>query len=97
MNHNAKSFKTRSKAPWSVDRYGRLIAGISVLMFSLLSVLHHPFWIVCTLFSSANLILTSLTDVCLVRNFLLRLGAKEREDLFHPGGSIRNDDFAREK
>lgn len=80
----------RTGVPWSVDRWGRLIAGVSVLAFTALALLHHPYWIAGTLFSAFNLVVTSLTDACPVRRVLLFFGAREREDLYLPGGAPRN-------
>lgn len=80
----------RASVPWSVDRWGRLIAGVSVLAFTALALLHHPYWIAGTLFSAFNLVVTSLTDACPVRRVLMMLGAREREDLYLPGGTPRN-------
>lgn len=79
------------RKPWSVDRWGRLLAGSFTLLFTTLGVLHDPLWLAGTLLGAANLVVTALTDRCLLRDVLLRLGAKEREDLFLPGGSVRLD------
>ncbi len=79
----------RQSAPWSVDRWGRLLSGTLILTFTLLGLFHHPVWLYVTACVSASLIMTSLTDRCLVRRALLALGAKEREDLFLPGGVVR--------
>ncbi|MCK6473382.1 MAG: DUF2892 domain-containing protein [Planctomycetes bacterium] len=76
-------------APWSVDRWGRLIAGLGVLACTLLALLHDPRWLYGALFAGLNLIASALTDCCPVHNLLIRLGAREREDLFLPGGSLR--------
>lgn len=78
-------------SPWAVDRIGRLIAGAAVLCFALLAVSHHPWWLGAVLIVGANLILTSLIDRCFLRDLLVRFGAKEREELFLPGGAIRPD------
>lgn len=75
--------------PWSVDRWGRLIAGASVLVCTALGLLHHQLWLVGSLMCAFNLVLTSFTDRCAVRALLRRLGAREREDLFVPGGAPR--------
>ena len=75
--------------PWDVARVGRLLAGAGVLVVKLLGLQHHPGWLLGTLAVALNLVLTALTDHCVMRNLLLRLGAKEREDLFLPGGAVR--------
>jgi hypothetical protein len=78
-----------STRPWSVDRWGRLLAGSGILLMTVLSIVHHPAWLMGTLLASANLIITALTDRCPVHDVLIRLGAREREDVFFPGGSVR--------
>lgn len=75
--------------PWSVDRWGRLIAGTFVLLFTLLGLLHQQFWLFGSLTCAVNLVLTSVTDRCMIRRLLMRLGAREREELFLPGGMPR--------
>ena len=77
--------------PWSVDRWGRLLAGSGIMLATTLGILHNPAWLGLALLSSGNLVLTSITDHCVLRNTLLRLGAREREDLFLPGGVPRSD------
>lgn len=76
--------------PWSAERWGRFLAGCSVLGFSVLGLAVHPYFFAGTLLAAANLILTSLTDRCALRAMLHRLGVKEREDLYLPGGRPRN-------
>ncbi len=75
--------------PWSIDRYGRLIAGLSILFCTALSILHSTWWMWGALACGANLLITSLTDRCVLKALLLRLGAREREDIFLPGGRLR--------
>lgn len=76
--------------PWSAERWGRFLAGCSVLGFSVLGLAVHPYFLAGTLLAAANLILTSLTDRCALRSILHRLGVKEREDLYLPGGRPRD-------
>jgi hypothetical protein len=78
----------KSRQIWSVERLGRLICGASLLMFGGLTFVH-PAWLIGTLLCAANLVITSITDRCALRALLLRLGAREREDLFLPGGAPR--------
>ena len=76
--------------PWSVDRWGRLIVGASILFFMVLGLLVHPLWLWGSVLAAINLIATSLTNRCPMHALLMRLGAVEREDLFWPGGRLRN-------
>lgn len=77
------------RRPWEVARWGRLFAGAGVILFVTLGFCVDPLWNLGTLCIAANLFVTALTDRCPVRDTLLRLGAKEREDLFLPGGKVR--------
>lgn len=75
--------------PWEVARWGRLLAGAGTIFFTVLGLLHHPAWLAGTLGISFQLVVTALTDRCPMRNALLKLGCREREDLFEPGGRVR--------
>ncbi|MCK6472872.1 MAG: hypothetical protein L6R28_14105 [Planctomycetes bacterium] len=77
------------RRPWEVARWGRLLAGASTLAFTVLGMLVDPLWHIGTLLGALNLVVTAVTDRCVLRDALLRLGAKEREDLFLPGGGVR--------
>ncbi len=77
------------RVPWSVDRWGRLLAGSGILGFTVLGMCVHPAWFAGTLLASLNLLITSFTNRCIFHDVLIRLGAKEREDLFLPGGIPR--------
>lgn len=65
------------------------MSGSLALLFALLALLHHPHWLWGVIAIASNLVLTSLTDKCQVHDLLVRLGAREREDLFLPGGRLR--------
>ncbi len=82
------------RRPWSVDRWGRLLAGSGVLFFTTLGLAHHPLWLFLTVAVAGSLVVTSLTDRCALRDFLIWLGAREREDLFYPGGVRRPEPWA---
>ena len=77
--------------PWSVDRWGRFLSGGAILVLTVLGIAHHPAWFAGALLASSSLVVTALTDRCLIHDLLIRLGAKEREDLFLPGGKVRRD------
>src|SRR5688500_1928246 len=72
--------------PWSVDRWGRLLAGGSVLCFMCLGLLWNSMWFFGSILIAANLFVSALLNRCMLRNLLIRLGAREREDLYLPGG-----------
>ena len=97
QSKNQKS-KTNSDLPsvWSVDRIGRLIVGILNLLL-LVAVLNFSYYFligICLL--NLNLIFTSLTDHCPMRNLLKKWGAKEREEYFNTkGGLIQNKESRR--
>jgi hypothetical protein len=66
-----------------------MIVGCSVLLFAALGLLHNPLWLAGNLLTAVILIVTSLTDRCVLHDFLIRLGVKEREEIFLPGGALR--------
>ena len=71
---------------WSIDRIGRLITGILNTLFLLLGVFVNAYFLYFLIFLNLNSIFTTLTDSCPFQKLLARLGAKEREELFHPSG-----------
>jgi hypothetical protein len=91
-NHgSAQGVNKKSFTPWSVDRWGRLLAGGCLLLFTCLGfLLDNPLWFIGNITVAMNLVVTSLTGRCPVNAVLIRLGAKEREDLFMPGGVARS-------
>ncbi len=91
MKSNRPRASTEQTRPWSVDRWGRLLSGAAILVLTVLGLAHHAAWFGGALLLSSSLVITSLTDRCLMHDLLIRLGAKEREDLFLPGGSLRRE------
>ncbi|MDX1762970.1 MAG: hypothetical protein R3231_01480 [bacterium] len=63
---------------WYVERLVWLIAGTDVLVSSILTVLHSPYWIFSILFVGVCSMLVALTGFCLVGNLVYRLGAEAR-------------------
>ncbi len=78
-----------TRVPWSVDRWGRLLAGSGVLLTTGLGIFIHPLWLAVTVLAALNLVVTALSGSCPLNVLLIRMGAKEREDLFLPGGIPR--------
>ncbi|MCK6472843.1 MAG: DUF2892 domain-containing protein [Planctomycetes bacterium] len=70
---------------WPVERWGRLVAGASILAFTALAVLHHPYWLLAVAAGAVNLVLSALTDRCPVRALLLKLGARECDTSLETG------------
>lgn len=77
-----------SPSVWSVDRIGRLIVGILnlLLLIAVLKISYYFLIGICLI--NLNLILTSVTDKCPMRNLLIKLGAKEREKYFNANGDL---------
>lgn len=67
---------------WSIDRIGRLIVGILNTLLIIVSIKISSKFLIILLIVNLNLILSSVTDKCFMRNLLKRLGAKERECFF---------------
>jgi len=61
---------------WYVERMVWLIAGIDVLVSSVLAYLHHPNWAFSVLFVGLCSILVAQTGFCVVGNILYLLGAQ---------------------
>ncbi|PCJ57389.1 MAG: hypothetical protein COA79_16100 [Planctomycetota bacterium] len=74
---------------WSVDRFGRLISGLSILFFSCLSVVE-PWFVLGVMLTGTLLVSSSIFNKCFVHGILVYFGAVEREDLFEPGGKLRD-------
>ena len=77
-----------SSSVWSVDRIGRLIVGILnlILLLAVINISYYFFIGICLI--NLNLIFTSLTDKCPMRNLLIKWGAKEREKYFNANGEL---------
>ena len=63
---------------WYLERAILLVAGIFTLASALLAWLHSPYWLVFTAFIGFNLIIFSVTGLCLMANILYKLGLKSR-------------------
>lgn len=53
-----------SAAKWSLERQVRLVAGLMVLVGTVLAVAVHPGWIFLAMFVGAGLTFAGLTDIC---------------------------------
>lgn len=71
---------------WSVDRIGRLLSGIGILFCSLIGFTFHQLGFLFIVVISLHLIISSLSDSCVLHDLLIRLGAKEREELYNSNG-----------
>ena len=61
------------KARWSLERQVRLVAGILVLIGSLLAALVDHYWLILTGFIGAGLTMAGLTDICPMAMFFSRM------------------------
>lgn len=82
INSNIKHKATKNISVWSVDRIGRLFIGIVNVLLILATWYISNYFILGLCFINLNLVFSSLTDFCPFRNFLKKLGAKEREEIF---------------
>lgn len=76
---------------WSVDRIGRLIIGVMNLVLLIAVVQISTYFIIGICLLNLNLVFTSLTDHCPMRNLLKKFGAKEREDYFSASGELKQN------
>jgi hypothetical protein len=68
-----------------------MLAGCSTLLVSIFGILVDPLFLIGNFLIAINLIMTSVTNRCVLHDFLVRLGVKEREDIFFPGGALRSE------
>lgn len=61
---------------WYLERLVWLVAGSDVLISSLLSACHHPYWAYSILFVGVCSIMVALSGFCIVGNLLRLLGAR---------------------
>jgi hypothetical protein len=85
---DSKKLTGQKPSVWSVDRIARLIVGISNILFLLATYFISPYFLIGLCFVNLNLIFTSMTDNCPFKNFLKKLGAKEREQFFNSNGEL---------
>ncbi|PCJ56026.1 MAG: hypothetical protein COA79_20145 [Planctomycetota bacterium] len=77
------------ETPWSVDRFGRLFAGLGTLIFTILGLSVSTYFLIPVLLINLNLIITSFSDKCAMRNMLKNLGAEERERIYRSDGTVK--------
>jgi hypothetical protein len=58
----------------SHERIGRGLAGLAIVLFYLLGIYVHPAFHFCNLFISINLFQSSISNKCILKNFLISLG-----------------------
>ncbi|PCJ63486.1 MAG: hypothetical protein COA79_01350 [Planctomycetota bacterium] len=78
------------KEPWAVDRIGRLLAGVGIILTTSLGILFEQIFLATTFAIGLHLVISSVSNTCVMRNFLVKIGAKEREKLYNDDGSIKS-------
>jgi hypothetical protein len=63
---------------WYLERRIYLVVGINLMLASLLSLLHSPWWLLFTGFVGAAMVWFAATGFCIMANGLYRLGAEPR-------------------
>ncbi len=76
-----KAEKRAERVPVTHERFGRGLAGLTVMATVLLGYAHSPYWLLAALGVAMNLALSALTDRCAVKNLLIRLGLPGERDL----------------
>ncbi|MFH1024404.1 MAG: DUF2892 domain-containing protein [Planctomycetota bacterium] len=80
------------------ERTGRILAGVSVAGAVALGYFHHPLWLLAAVGTGLNLVLSGITDRCVVKNLLVRMGFPGERDLGRREVLTRMaDDARREK
>ncbi len=70
-----------STTPITHERFGRGLAGASVLLTATLGWLHSPHWLWVTMGVALNLTFSALTDCCPVKSALMRMGMPGERDV----------------
>lgn len=60
----------------NMERYVRLIAGLSILVSLILSIWVNSWWLILATFVATALVISGLTGWCFVENVLGKLGVK---------------------
>lgn len=87
---NQSDLHENKKEPWAIDRVGRFILGIIILIVSLGIIFISSYFVILLLLSGANLAITSITNKCAFNKFLKKFGFKEREEIYAPSGQVKN-------
>ncbi len=61
---------------WYLERIIWLIAGMFVLLSSMLSIFHSRYWLILTFLVGVNLVILAFTGFCPMANLLKALGAR---------------------
>jgi hypothetical protein len=70
----------KSRGPLTHERAGRILAGVSLVIPVVLALTVSPWWLLAVAGVGLNLIVSGITDRCLVKDALIRMGLPgERE------------------
>lgn len=61
---------------WYLERIIWLMAGIFVLVSSILSIFHSRYWLILTMLVGVNMLILAFTGFCPMANLLKALGAR---------------------
>jgi len=56
------------------------MAGVIILISSVLAILANPYWLILKIAAGINLVISALTGFCLMANILVKTGFKPRCD-----------------
>ncbi len=65
---------------WYLERVIWLMAGVIILISSVLAVLVNPYWLILTIAAGINLVIFAFTGFCFMANILVKTGFKPRCD-----------------
>lgn len=89
FNNQSFAYLNSIKNNWSVDRVGRFILGFIILIVALAILFGGVIWTILLGVAGLNLMISSITNNCLFNKLLCSLGFKEREEIYEPGGRIK--------
>ena len=75
--------------PVTHERLGRILAGVAVLVTVALGFFHHPLWLLLTAGAALNLAVSGITDRCVVKDLLIRMGLPGERDVGRAEAELR--------
>jgi hypothetical protein len=66
---------------WSIDRVSNLLVGVINIIFVIMSLLHHSYWLIPLGILNACVLISSMTGKNLLHSILTNCGFKDREEI----------------
>lgn len=66
---------------WSIDRVSNLLMGVINIIFVIMSLLHHSYWLIPLGILNTSILISSMTGKGLLHGILTNCGFKDREEI----------------